>query len=243
MSLTIDLAATESYVRDRFESDAADLTMKVLHDDGIYRHLRFTGPNLDWFDLITWPGRLTVDGGHGTYTFSRQEDMLTFFRVHPGRGINPHYWSEKLIGPEPGREPAKAYSEAAYREHVKEALDDWLESYYENEAQATSLRAAVQEELLDPEHWDYPGNHHSSATERIAAFRHKMIAVDTKFDYFSHKVLDRGSPEQVFTFEDAWEWDLSGWDFHFLWCCWAIRYGVQQYDAHKAKEAETAVKA
>jgi hypothetical protein len=80
----------------RFIKDTAEHEMTILHNDGLYRHLRFKKPGTRfyWFDLITWPGYLTIAGDMGTFTFERTEDMLTFFR---GAGdINPQYWSEKI---------------------------------------------------------------------------------------------------------------------------------------------------
>ena len=39
-------------------------TMSIERDDGLYRHLRFksSGTNTYYFDLVTWPGYLTVTG-------------------------------------------------------------------------------------------------------------------------------------------------------------------------------------
>lgn len=69
----------------RFAREMAGHEMTVLHDDGLYRHLRFTsnlrGHGEYWFYLITWPGCLTIRGDYGNaYTFTREPDMLPFFR-------------------------------------------------------------------------------------------------------------------------------------------------------------------
>ncbi|MEZ0090061.1 hypothetical protein [Streptacidiphilus sp. EB129] len=109
----------------RFASDTAKHELTVLHDEGLYRHLRFKQPDRGaffWFDLITWPGCLTIRGDFGEgYTFARLTDMFEFFRGKGG--INAHYWSEKL---DSGRSSAKEYSEALFRqlvtEHVVEAI-------------------------------------------------------------------------------------------------------------------------
>ena len=31
-------------------------------------------------------------------------------------------------------------------------------------------------------------------------------------------------------FEDTWEWDLSDYTVQFLWCCFAIRWGISRFD-------------
>ena len=99
--------STPDPIAERFARETAKHRMTVLHDDGLYRHLRFTEMHLCndaewrttngfyWFDLITWPGSLTINGDCGTYTFSRITDMFEFFR---GYGINPQYWAEKVQG-------------------------------------------------------------------------------------------------------------------------------------------------
>src|SRR3954466_1726422 len=70
----------------------------VLHDDGLYRHLRFRSPDHSayWFDLITVPGCLIFRGDGDSFVFSRTEDMFGFFRSSREGSINPTYWSEKL---------------------------------------------------------------------------------------------------------------------------------------------------
>lgn len=73
--------------------------MYVLHEDGLYRHLRFTRTDqptmIDSFDLVTWPGCLSIVGDVESFTFARDNDMLRFFA---GERINPGYWAQKLCG-------------------------------------------------------------------------------------------------------------------------------------------------
>ncbi|URN11302.1 hypothetical protein LUW77_03145 [Streptomyces radiopugnans] len=96
--------------------------MTVLHNDGLYRHLRFMSPRTSEFrfELVTWPGSLTIRGDYGDpHTFSRLDDMFQFFRADRRRGINPHYWAEKL-GRDGGRRSVKSYSEELLRQLVVE---------------------------------------------------------------------------------------------------------------------------
>lgn len=39
-------------------------------------------------------------------------------------------------------------------------------------------------------------------------------------------------------FADFWETDLRDYTYHFIWCCYALAWGIRQYDA--AKERATA---
>jgi hypothetical protein len=70
-----------------FLKDVEKHEMKVLLDNGLYRHLRFAATGQyswnQWFEIITWPGKLAYSGDMGTYVFERIEDMFEFFRVRP----------------------------------------------------------------------------------------------------------------------------------------------------------------
>ena len=133
----------EKDAAERFARDTAKHQMTVLHDDGLYRHLRFAQPrpasSMYWFDLITWPGSLIIRGDIGqSYTFSRLPDMFEFFRGRPG-SINPGYWSEKLDG---HRDSAREYSEKAFAEVVWTYVREGGEG-------RRGLAKAVQRELFD----------------------------------------------------------------------------------------------
>ena len=62
----------------------------------------------------------------------------------------------------------------------------------------------------------------------VAAFEETARAAAVRFE---HRVKDR-----AWTFDDVWEWDLTTWDWHFLWACHAIVWGIAQYDQHKATD-------
>jgi len=74
--------------------------MTVLHDDGLYRHLRFAAPGTGmWsFNIITWPGHLATSGDIADgFMFSRTADMTNFFEIgQDGGEINASYWAEKM---------------------------------------------------------------------------------------------------------------------------------------------------
>src|SRR5688572_3976922 len=111
----------------RFKADTTNHEMTVLHDDGLYRHLRFQAPSSSfyWFDLVTWPGKLAFAGDGEAFVFSRLEDMFEFFRMSGGR-INPGYWAEKLVT---DHKAAEAYSTEKFTARVTEALADAEDDY------------------------------------------------------------------------------------------------------------------
>jgi hypothetical protein len=70
-------ACTEEH----FLNDIKKHSMSIRKDEGMYRHLTFTNNDSSFyqFDLITWPGHLTISGDMGTYTFACIPDMFDFF--------------------------------------------------------------------------------------------------------------------------------------------------------------------
>lgn len=199
----------------RFKADTANHQMTVLHDEGLYRHLRFQAPGSGfyWFDLVTWPGKLAFVGDGEGFVFSRLEDMFEFFRMSRGR-INPGYWAEKLVT---NQDVARTHSVEKFNARVAEALTDVEDDY-------PGVAAAWAEHVED-----YDVNYGVNAREALADFRFKP----------------HGAPaEQApLRFDDAWEWDLQDWHWWFLWACQGIAWGIGQYDALKADKPAEAVPA
>lgn len=130
-------------IHGRFTRDAGKHEMTVFRDDGLYRHLRFRQP-LDpekktwtgayWFEIVTWPGSLLINGDVGTYVFSREPDMLEFFRGHQP---NPHYWAQKTRN----AADVRAYSDAMFRQLVGERIAE-LTEYDPQRAKALRAESA-----------------------------------------------------------------------------------------------------
>jgi hypothetical protein len=208
--------ATSYYPKEeaRFAKDTAEHAMTILHSDGLYRHLRFKKPGtiFYYFDLITWPGYLTIAGDMGTYTFERVEDMFTFFRA--SSDINPQYWGEKVrAGSGTNGTITKEYSEDLFKKHVSEHVAEYVEYKGLSKAERKSLIKAVKLEILEGGESYYE----SGARDSLADFSE----------------VHEGS-----VFSDTWEWDLTDYTVQFLWCCFAIRWGISQFDA--TKEEKTA---
>ncbi|MYX67318.1 hypothetical protein K388_05052 [Streptomyces sp. KhCrAH-43] len=184
----------------RFKRDTANHAMTVLHEDGLYRHLRFSsnsrGYGEYWFDLVTWPGRLAMCGDMGDdYVFSRLPDMFEFFRADRQWGINPDYWAEKLGG---GRSSVQEYSEGAFRQIVRELFVSAVQC---GEA-PRGLGKAVRADILD-----YDLSDEAEARKLLESFEYKGFA-----------------------FGDTWEFRFRDYDHSFLWACYAIQWGIARYD-------------
>ncbi|WP_102157668.1 hypothetical protein [Zhihengliuella halotolerans] len=78
----------------RAKSNFANHVMIVEHDDGVHRHLVFRQPGTSFygFEIITWPGGLTITGDMSTMVFRRLNDMIEFFDPDY---VNVQYWLEK----------------------------------------------------------------------------------------------------------------------------------------------------
>ncbi len=223
----------EQRVATHFANDTREHAMTVLHDDGLYRHLRFKRPGtgLGHFDLITWPWHLTVGGDRDWYTFSREEDMFTFFRAHGHQhGINPGYWAEKSVHVG-GRRACKEYSRLRLDGHVDEIL-------MEAEAYWPGIGAAWAEHLED-----YDVEYEAPAREALDSFRFRADAPQQVVLLPGDTAPRAPVRVRTFQFSDTWEWDLTDWDFHFLWSAHAIRFGIAQYDkgAYLVKATEVTV--
>ena len=215
-------------IAERFKRDTAAHEMSVLHDDGLYRHVRFMRrvvmengqtslTSSYYFDLVTWPGNLVVNGDCGTFAFARTDDMFGFFR---GQRINPQYWAEKVRARD--RSGVTEYSQESFRQQVAEDL-------------------AVAEA-------EFPGVTEAAEREFFGSY----AEFNTEYEHDARRALDEfrfpASPstlEAQFSFADTFEWDLHDYGWHYLWCCHAIVFGIGLYDAAKAaaQQAKEAVSA
>jgi hypothetical protein len=189
----------------RFAHDTAEHTMEIRHDDSLYRHVRFSAPNsLDWFDLITWPYNLIVNGSHGSYHFCRfgddTEDMFVLFRDgSAGLRINPHYWAEKVRAGE-----VMDWSEDAFRQWVLQEAAELAPEY-------PGVVRAVKLQILDSD--EHNLEYEETARYAVASFRHKGARL---------------------TFPESWERSFQDFHWQYLWACHAIVWGISKYDAAKA---------
>lgn len=160
----------------RFVSDTVSHRLTVLLDQGLYRHLRFAEPgsSFSWFEIITVPGLLTINGDMGTFTFSREEDMFGFFRRADG-SINDHYWAEKLLA---GDQPAKTYSAQTFIDTIRQDAEGQLDDAEVEGTQRSAALAELQDEVLacasDGEH---------EARRALDSFTHVLLDFTDAWEY------------------------------------------------------------
>lgn len=224
---------------ERFLRDVAQHELIVIREDGVNRHLRFKQPGTGnmHFDLITWPGILCYTGDMGTYVFQRTTDMFEFFRqdrkYNQSRGrqlsINLGYWTEKLIAIDGGRcgGKAKAFDEEKFKRVINEYRVGWIRSAKEH----GTLDKAGRREL-----WEAVGDEvigvlvDSGERAQFAAF---------DFSYSP----SRNSERHGWQFDDLFEHDFTEYTHRMVWCCYALAWGIEKYDASKLQPTHEGVTA
>lgn len=216
-------------VQTRFLSDVAEHRLKIIREDGAYRHLRMQEPGNScyYYDIITWPGYLTVTGDMGTWTFSRTYDMFRFFGGWTGE-INTGYWSEKLEAGA-GR---SAYSILAQN--------------YDHEAFCTSMKEWLSDYLIDDDEpepdvdWDDESEEPDSDKARIRETVRDLCREDYGNDQVAYNAVNEADwPECV----DVWglcaDITCKTYTAHFRWILFAITWAISKY--HNTKLVDKAM--
>src|ERR1700722_481099 len=199
-----------------FLKDISSHSMKVVMNSGIHRHLLFksaTNSYNMWFEIITWPGVLTIHGDMGTWTFSRVDDMFTFFRCSHGKlHINPSYWAEKLRGGvHGGIDNSKVWEEESFRENLVRQLTE----YYSLEGEdLAAVKQALDEDVLSQDgKYDLmiavrdfscplPSGDHGESHGRHGKFQFDTCELPSGMEYA----------------------------YHFIWCLYAIVWAIQVWN-------------
>ncbi len=208
---------TRQDIAERFKRDTAGHELTILHDDGLYRHLRFRRPERGgyWFDLITVPHALIFRGDGESFVFDRLDDMFEFFRGPVG-WINEGYWAEKLTS---DRDSVMRYSRDLFNQQVAEDLK-------EAEAGWPGVTAAWEKKVS------------GFFAEYNTEYEQDARAALNDFTY-----LPEDATGEPFRFLDTWEWQLKDYHWWFLWARHGIVWGIAQYDAAKAAAPAEAVTA
>ncbi|MDP8640082.1 hypothetical protein [Serratia marcescens] len=205
----------EENVLERFKRDTRNHSMSVDNDNGVFRHLHFSrgGSSCYHFTLTTWPGHLCIGGDMGTYVFRRLHDMFDFFRMdhrdYQRHGddpvINIGYWAEKLqMGCGYSREIFTEWSSDAFEARAQEFYDDWLEGIEDHDDITDEIKA---EEL--------------ASINELKRGSYSEWEAGTAYQEFSSEYID---------LSDFWEDNCRRVTSGFIWCLFAIVWGIQQYD-------------
>jgi hypothetical protein len=203
---------------ERFLKDVSNHTMKVLQDNGVFRCLRFDhdGSFNMYFNLTTWPGYLCISGDMGAFVFNRLEDMFQFFRIKPNADdrketlpINPGYWGEKCEAEDRRTHGMSTFCIETFTESVMDRFNSHFGEEDADQKSKAECLEALKEQVLDAEN----------------TFEAYQKAYE--FEFEGYQLLDE--------FHDC---HIEAYTYDFIWCLYAIAWGIQQYDAAKVKEAQ-----
>lgn len=213
--------------RQRFWVETDKHEMTVLHNDGIYRHLRFMNPRNSgyWFELHTGPHFLLFRGDGESFVFSNGDrDMFRSFRnsIHRDGSLHPDpgYWTQKLNS----AEQAQKWDDDVFRERLQEEI-----AYY------------IEQEIVPPEHaerfreevafWieDEDLSTASLAIKHMSEFEF-YFEQDTR----KRKKNRYGFSSPDVQFDECWEWiaPCTEYDWWYLWALHAILWGILKHDQY-----------
>ena len=229
-----------SDILDQFHRDIADHKMEAIRNDGVYRHIRFAAPGTSCmhFDLITWPGYLCYTGDMGTYVFTRLRDMFDFFRRSDKTyRIDMRYWAEKCESADRG-DGLRKFSYKKFQSHIRDWVNereaddkpgaDEPEELAKHAAAYAELRAEVESEVA------HEDENEVRCYDAANEFRHDGDAWRAYYGL-----------EARFEFSDLWDgFDSATYEYthRFHWCCYALAWGVEQFDKATAPVVEEAAK-
>jgi len=199
--------------KEKFLSDVSSHQLTIIKDDGLHRHLQLFKPDSSsmHFQIITWPGYLCICGDMHTFVFRRVKDMFKFFRNSDDDwGINAGYWQEKLQAPQWSDKSVKAFDIKEATEAAKKAFDQW--------------KADLE-----------PGEYDEDVLEQLTDNVGSILEATDEFE-FVQRIRDFDNENTSFDYDDFWESSIESYSYHYLWCCHAIVWGIQQYDAIKSQE-------
>ena len=200
---------TYQCTEESFLKDVKNHHMTVIRDDGVCRHVQFKQPgtNCYRFDFITWPGYLCYTGDMGTYVFSRLEDMFEFFRTDRKQ---PKEGQTLFINLGYWAEKLQAIDRDGVKEYSPDKFREAINRYMEDDERVTpEIRQAVEDEVLA---FSDEGEH--EASRAVYEFEH-----------------------DGYCFVDFFEATLTEYTYRFIWCCYAIAWGINKYDQQKEREA------
>lgn len=193
-----------AHIAERFGRDTANHQMTILHDDGLYRHLAFQQPGRGTY----WFELVTAPG---SLTFSGDGDSFTFRRDRDMFG----FFRGSAYRGQPNMDYWAEKLTSGGRENGVMRYDSWLMEKLVREHVAEDIRdemtpLGVGVAVRDMFKWA-PVDDERATRETLESFEHKG-----------------------YRFHDVWEWNFRDYHWWFVWACYAIVWGISEYDRVKA---------
>lgn len=192
-------------VKTKFLKNVYNHKIHVLRDDGVYRHLRF-----DNAGSCVYHFNLTTWPGY----LCISGDMGCFVFSRPNDmfeffrrdilGINPDYWSEKL----------EAIKKGGYDEFSPEKFKSQILEYVDDNFDPDDSDDVTKEDILND-------------------LENRVFTCIFDEEYDAIEAIQTFNSMSIFTIEIE-DIDYMEYTYNFLWCLYAIVWGIQQYDKAKS---------
>jgi hypothetical protein len=191
----------------RFLRDVAQHRIAVIRDDGIYRHLQFSRPGTYCMGFD-----IVTWPGYLCYCGDMGEFLFTrlpdMFEFFRTALRDD---GDLHINPSYwGEKCVAADKHDGLRTYSAELFREAIATRLDEMDADDELRQAVEDEVL-------PAAHDGETVAHIAARD------------FTH--------DGEFVFPDFWEANLTDYTYRFIWCCFALAWGIRQYDAMTTRAA------
>lgn len=212
-------ADTHAQAKESFYKYVPDYKVTIESDVGVCRTIfvGIPGRSEGHFRILTAPGVLVITGDYGTFVFNRLHDMFEFFGG-ADREPNTQYWREKV---QAGK--TQEFCEETFLASIRWEFTCWAESEVENEANiprvVDNLMAAFK----------------GAGGDR--GDRGEYGALAARHDFNAKVEFDADDVESRFVASSPFEGSCMAETFHFVWCCYAIPWAIEQYNAIKANQA------
>lgn len=193
---------------EQFLADVSKHVMTIDKDDGECRSITYAIPGQFQY-------RFGIHTWPGFLCIHGDMGCYVFSRVRDMfeffRGdvgrISPGYWAEKCQASD-ARNKIRQFTHEFAKQSIQQFVEDGVEEL--GAEQAADVRKSAQAQVLSR---IYDSEY--EVREALRSFRHPH-----------------------FSFGDAyWEMRLDDYTYHYIWCCHAIVWGIQQYDNAKANKA------
>lgn len=190
---------------EQFLIDVSEHRLSLRRDDGLYRHLSFRKPK----DSNLWFDIVTwpdclVMRGDMGTWAFSRVEDMFTFFRNEKLKINRSYWAEKLLN---GTDGGRRSAQEFDEDVFRAALEDQLVNYYDIDGERLdAIRSALKEKL---------SFHEGEGQHGLMG-----AAYDFKHDHFQFDPCEL--PSGLI------------YQYHFVWCLYAIVWGIQQYDADRA---------
>lgn len=194
------------YAKERFLSATAGHKINVLLDNGLYKHLRFENQN----DSCYW---FDITTWPNYLCISGDMGCFTFSRIEDMFGffrrkklsIEAYYWAGKL--------------QIGAGGNHRNVCERWSQDLFEK-----NIREYVSCNISDLSL--------SEAKEIWQQVKNEILCSEDKYDSVA---AVRNFHNKHIDFSNFFEYNCEEYEFHYLWCCYAIVWGIQKYDEFKEK--------